>query len=303
MTLIELYKEVEKAVDGVRFSIATQPTLAHFIAKMKELKFQIESKEYGFMEVMDLLVYKNEITTANLAPIRGLSSIKFKLFFSPDTLPDLEDMDNVSVNVSLQLDVQDSKAKQLKMDIPRVANGNPYKYAVESREDKISIIVHPDHKADHPFRNMDILYKYNIFQNLCGLEVTILEWDPNKTLKKFVLTENILSTLDNAENVADDRAARDCAMHLLRIVEETNELRNERGDSSTDITDGPIGEINKKIKFNIKTILFYANRVAVFINRDESGCADLQNITHKALAELRHNKLVGSHTIYTLANI
>ena len=303
MTLIELYKEVEKAVDVVRFSIATQPTLAHFIAKMKELKFQIESKEYGFMEVMDLLVYKNEITTANLAPIRGLSSIKFKLFFSPDTLPDLEDMDNVSVNVSLQLDVQDSKAKQLKMDIPRVANGNPYKYAVESREDKISIIVHPDHKADHPFSNMEITYEYNIFQNLCKLEVAIREWDPSKMNKKFVLAGNISSTLDNVENVADDRAVRDCAEYLLRIVEETNELRKERGNSSPTITDGPIGEINKKIKFNIKSVLFYANRIAVFINKDESGCAAPENISHKALLELRHNKLIGAHTIYTLANI
>ena len=303
MTLIELYKEIEKTVDEVKYAIASEVTLAHFIAKMKELKFLVESKTFEFAEVISLLIDRNELTTAKLNVLRGLSKIKFKLYFSPDTLPDLKDMDNISVNVCMQLDDQDNEFKHLKVEIPRVANDNPYKYAVESREDKISIIVHPDHKADHPFRNMDILYKYNIFQNLCGLEVTILEWDPNKTLKKFVLTENILSTLDNAENVADDRAARDCAMHLLRIVEETNELRNERGDSSTDITDGPIGEINKKIKFNIRTVLFYANRVAVFINRDESGCADLQNITHKALAELRHNKLVGSHTIYTLANI
>lgn len=303
MALIELYKEIEKTVDDIRYAVATEVNLAHFIAKMKELKFLVESETFEFAEVISLLIDKNELTTVKLNALRGLSKIKFKLYFSPDTLPDLKDMDNISVNVCMELDDQDNKFKHLKVEIPRVANDSPDNYAVESREDKISIIVHPDHKSDHPFRNMDILYKYNIFQNLCELEVTILEWDPSKTLKKFVLAENILSTLDNAENAADDIEIRDCAMHLLSIVEEINELRNERGNSSPAITDGLIGEINKKIKFNIRTVLFYANRIAIFINKDETGCADLQNVSHKALAELRHNKLLGSHTIYTLANI
>lgn len=303
MTLIELYKEIEKTVDDIRYAIASEVTLAHFIAKMKELKFLVESKTFEFAEVISLLIDRNELTTVKLNALRGLSKIKFKLYFSPDTLPNLEDMGNVSVNVCMELDDQDNKFKHLKVEIPRVTNDSPDNYAVESREDKISIIVHPDHKTDYPFRNMDILYKYNIFQNLCELEVTILEWDPSKTLKKFVLAENILSTLDNAENAANDRAIRDFAMHILRIVEETNELRNERGNSSPAITDGLIGEINKKIKFNIRTVLFYANRIAIFINKDETGCTDLQNVSHKALAELRHNKLLGSHTIYTLANI